>query len=160
MPVTKEQTYNWSSAPDQCGVIAIKNELDWLLLTGGTDKSGFDDVVPIKDMLCIVEVYRSWCGPTMATMPFRRLKMEYVDEKKRLLLLNVCADDMGSYGNLKAYQATCKPHFLVYLNGEKLETVEGVSEWKLMELVAKHLPPGEVVLNDDLSDASTEDDDV
>jgi hypothetical protein len=44
------QPHTWTP-PDENGVISLKTEFDWLLLTGGTASNGVE-VEPVKNMLC------------------------------------------------------------------------------------------------------------
>jgi hypothetical protein len=94
----------------------------------------------------VVECYRAWCGPTAATLPFRQLRSTYLLERKRLHLMNVCTDEMAPFGGerLKSVGTSARPHYLIFCNGEWLQTIEGINVDALERIVAAHLPAGEV----------------
>ena len=55
-------------------------------------------------------------------------------------MCQVCATDVKGVEELVKYAVSARPTFLLYLNGEKVGTVEGVSTPTLEKLIKAYLP--------------------
>ena len=89
----------------------------------------------------VVEVYAKWCGPSPACKStYRKLQDDLIDQQKRIRLCQVCATDVKGVEELVKYAVSARPTFLLYLNGEKVGTVEGVSTPTLEKLIKAYLP--------------------
>ena len=101
-----------------------------------------------KDMLYVVEVYASWCGPSQAaTSTYRKIKD--ANEAKKFKLCKVCADldcprpkadaegEMEPFFPLEKYKINAKPTFLLFKDGDQVAAVDGVS-MPMLEKCAPH----------------------
>ena len=80
-----------------------------------------------RDMLYVVEVYASWCGPSLASnATFRKIKENLIGEGKKLRLYKVCADILSeeSHGHLRSQ---ARPTYQLWVAGEIVAQVDGVS---------------------------------
>ena len=107
-------------------VKSIETPEEWLQICG----EGFR-----RDMLFVVEVYASWCGPSQAAnSTYRKIKDVHVDAQKKIKLCKVCADlqeqledPKAAAFDLEKYKINPRPTFALFKDGEQVAIVEGVS---------------------------------
>ena len=107
----------------------ITTEAEWAAVSGEqADKS----------ILHIVEIFASWCGPSIAvTSTLTKIANEYAGRK-----IKFCQMDSSVSSETQKYANLSKPHFLIFRDGDLLEVVEGINAPLIEKLVADHIPDG------------------
>ncbi len=108
-----------------------------------------------KDMLFVVEVFATWCGPSAAIQStLKRLTMEYAEKKVKFMVANA-----DTHPSLEKYRKTARPTFLFIVNGDQAGVLEGVNMPNLEKLLAEHIPEGLLELEHDATKDADDDDD-
>ena len=95
-------------------------------------KADFDKAIQ-ADKLVVVDFTASWCPPCKMIAPkFEKMAEENTDCD----LHKVDVDENGEAS--QAAGITCMPTFKFYKGGKEVDKLEGASEEKLKELIAKH----------------------
>ena len=97
-----------------------------------------------KRLLCL-DVHRSWCGPTTCIEPnFRALffsdKFENCEQRAEFLTADetVCPPEL--LADLKYGALTCKPRFIIWVEGEKKEEIDGADFTTIEAALTKWVP--------------------
>jgi len=103
---------------------------------------GIDSVEEFKEkvikgsengQLVVVDFWATWCPPCVMIGP-KYVALSEVETSVTFFKVDVdAADDVAAHVGI-----SCMPTFKFYKNGECVETLEGASEAKLKELVAKY----------------------
>ena len=101
-----------------------------------TDQN-FETEVLQSSVPVLVDFWAPWCGPCQMMGPFvEELATELANANVKVGKLNVDENQMTS----GKYQVMSIPTFLMFKNGEVVDTlVGGVQKEKLMEFVKKHI---------------------
>ncbi|KAJ1617069.1 hypothetical protein T492DRAFT_1152100 [Pavlovales sp. CCMP2436] len=91
-----------------------------------------------KDWLYVVEIYAMWCGPTEAIhSTLKKLNVDYMGRRLKFFLVSAEIAD-----SLEKYRLSSRPTFMLFKNGELLETIDGVNTPLLKKYIADHLADG------------------
>ena len=95
-------------------------------------KADYDNALK-ADKLVVIDFTASWCPPCKMIAPkFEALAEEHTDCN----LHKVDVDENGEASQAAGIQ--CMPTFKFYKGGQEVDKLEGASEEKLKELIAKH----------------------
>jgi len=97
-----------------------------------------------KDILFVVEAYEKWCGPTDAILSTVKTMVQDTYEGRKIKFFSACIEDLEveEGGVMTKFLGTTKPHFLVFKNGDLVETIDGVNAPALKKAIADHIPEG------------------
>lgn len=90
--------------------------------------------------LSVIDVYVNWAGPCTDLMnpTYKRLTNETDDWEKRLEFIEV------DYEKIESLQLTakvsCRPKFILLLNGSKVDEVNGTNIPELLSKIEKYIP--------------------
>jgi thiol-disulfide isomerase/thioredoxin len=109
----------------------LGSESEWLALAGEVQPAN-------KNILALVELYASWCGPSTAIVgTLARLADTYAGRKLRFYQM-----DASLSTETQKYTETSKPHFLILRDGDLLEVIDGVNAPFIEKAVSDHIPDG------------------
>lgn len=109
------------------------------------------------DMLFVVEVYAEWCGPTLAAnTTFRNIKDNLISEGKKIKCFKICAEVVE---DLEKFRVNACPTFLLFVGGDQVAMVQGVSMPALEKLISEHMPEGFLEAEEETEAAAAEDED-
>merc|ERR1711976_15228 len=86
-----------------------------------------------SDKLVVIDFTATWCGPCQFIAP----KYEAMSDEHKDVLFLKCDFDKASDVSQKC-GIQCMPTFKYYKGGQEVDKLEGASEQKLKDLVAKH----------------------
>ena len=99
-----------------------------------------------RDFLHVVEVFSKWCGPSEAIVStLKRLALDYQGRKVKFLQIEADED----IPEVARFCKISRPHFLLFVNGEQLETVEGINAPMLEKFIHDTIPEGILDIEDD-----------
>ncbi|CAI2384810.1 unnamed protein product [Moneuplotes crassus] len=90
----------------------------------------------------VVDVHLTWCGPCEVMVPnFRTMFFSYDDADERLEIYTMDSSLFEDEAVKEQIgEVTCKPKFIVIIEGEIKGVIEGADFTKLFDLVDKHIP--------------------
>ena len=90
--------------------------------------------------LTVIDLYANWCGPcTVMEHCFRSLFFAHEDADKRLEFFTCDSTILGEDYTAK-FKKTCRPIFLIYVEGELKAEVEGADFVKIQTIVNTYIP--------------------
>ena len=87
----------------------------------------------VGEGLVVVDFYATWCGPCKIIGP-KFVKMQEDFPNATLVKIDVEANEETA----EEYEIESMPHFLMFLNGEKVDEMIGSNAVKLKETIEKH----------------------
>ncbi|WPK25846.1 hypothetical protein PUMCH_003179 [Australozyma saopauloensis] len=93
----------------------------------------FQSTIGNKDKLSVVDFYATWCGPCKAVAPiFDKLAQELPEVEFARVDVDKAEDVAHEYAIL------AMPTFLMFQNGEKIESIVGANLGKIFSSIQKH----------------------
>ena len=88
----------------------------------------------------MIDVHLTWCGPCIVLdNNYRALYFAFEEPEKRLEFFTIEHSQLPPEFRDKV-QVTCKPRFLIYLEGEIKADIEGVDYNKIETVVTTYIP--------------------
>ena len=94
-----------------------------------------------KGKLLVVDVHKKWCGPCEVMRPtFENIFLETEQPEKKIAFLSV--DESAGVESLAEFTSreTCKPLFLLLLDGKVITSVQGAIAPTLQTAILENLP--------------------
>ena len=107
------------------GVVGLHSDADWSAALQLTKDS---NVVMVVDFTAV------WCGPCQRIAP---LFAELAKQHGNALFVKVDVDELEDL--MHSCEVLAMPTFQIYKGGEKVDTLTGANDKKLVDMVAKHV---------------------
>lgn len=110
-------------------------EVEGSLVEKIDDLESFNKTIKEHDLV-IVDMFATWCGPCVRAAPiFAKLSIEYPNIK--FVKVDVDVNTKAA----KAMEIKAMPTFIIFQNGNRVETVQGFSEANIKNLIKKYNVP-------------------
>ena len=107
------------------GVVSLHSDADWSAALQLTKDS---------NVAMVVDFTAVWCGPCQRIAP---LFAELAQQHGNALFVKVDVDELEDV--MHSCEVLAMPTFQIYKGGEKVDTLTGANEKKLVDMVAKHV---------------------
>lgn len=108
------------------------------------DADAFNAVIsPENKKLVVIDLHMSWCGPcNIMEMNYRAMYFNFENADDRIGFYTCVEENIPQeiMTALKYGPLTCKPRFVVYVEGEKKEEINGADFATLEYAVKKFIP--------------------
>ncbi|XP_041360120.1 thioredoxin-like [Gigantopelta aegis] len=98
-------------------------------------KEEFDEFINTRDKLVVIMFGAGWCGPCKIMSPFCE-KMQ-TEKGGAVIFAKVDVDEAEDIA--EECEIECMPTFVIFKEGEKVESMMGANKEQLASLIAKHL---------------------
>ncbi|KOO22578.1 thioredoxin [Chrysochromulina tobinii] len=106
-----------------------------------------------KDMLHVVEIFCTWCGPSDAVKStYKRLAVELKGRKVKFYKM-----DAKLVPGFEKQALTSKPFFAIYKDGEIIEQVEGINTPLLEKFIGDTIPEGILEIEEEPAEGDEDD---
>ncbi|TNV85355.1 hypothetical protein FGO68_gene1080 [Halteria grandinella] len=97
-------------------------------------------ISPENKKLAVIDIHLTWCGPCVVmNQNYRTIWFNYEEADKRLEFYTIDSTVLPKEYADK-FHASCKPRFVIYLEGELKANIDGADYTKIESTVSTYIP--------------------